>query len=262
MDKELPPIFVINLPRDTQRRAEMTARLDRLGLPYHFVEAIDGKAMPEAYERLYDRTKRLRYFGRDLKLGELGCTFSHYKIYQHMMEKSIPHAVILEDDVIFEDDFEDVLRALMNTKTRWDVIRFLGSEKIYKRGCRIIKPLVGRYALARLPTTPGGAHGYVLSREAARAMIGYMQRTWMPIDALQGRMWNTGLETLVVHPAPLYPEPDNVSTIGDERMDKSLEIDGLSRKLFPLFRGWHKITEQIGKKYIYWSAYLRDKMAG
>lgn len=259
MKEKLPPIFVINLPRDDKRRRDMSARLDQVGLPYEFIEAVDGKAMAPEYQALYDRTRRMRYFGRDLKLGELGCTFSHYKIFKKMDAENIEHAVILEDDAIFEKEFEQVLSALMDTSVPWDVIRFLGSKKIYKRGCRKITPLVGRYSLARLPTTPGGAHGYLLSLKAARAMIKYMQRTWMPIDAQQGRMWETGLETLVVHPAPLFPEPDNVSTIGDERMDKTLEITGVQRALFPFCRAWFKVSEQVGKKYVYWGSALKDK---
>ena len=244
----------------------MQARLEALGLAigedFYFIKAVNGREMPEEYAGLYDRAKRLRYFGRDLKPGELGCTFSHYKIFQKMVAEHLSHAVVLEDDVIFEEDFPQVLRALLETDTRWDVIRFLGSPKIYKRGCRKIKPLVGEYNLARLPTTPGGAHGYLLTLGAARRMIDYMQSTWMPIDAQQGRMWETELETLVVHPAPLYPDEAAGSTIGDARFDKTPQITGLARMLFPLNRAFFKLSETVGKKYIYWSSYRRDKKAG
>jgi len=93
-------------------------------------------------------------------------------------------------------------------------------------------------------------------------MLKHMQSNWKPIDTLQGRVWETGLETLVVHPAPLHPDPGAGTTIGDERFDKTITLTGLDRTLFPLTRGLFKINENIGKKWVYWSSWPRDKMAG
>ena len=257
----LPTSFVINLPRDKERRETMAARLDKLGLPYEIFEAVNGYELKPEELGFYDSKKRCRYFGRDLEPGELGCLLSHYKIYQKMVADNIEHAVILEDDVIFEDNFPHVLEALLETKVPWDVIRFLGSKKIYKRGCRKIVPLVGEYWLARLPTAPGGAHGYLITLRAAHIMLKHMQKNWMPIDTLQGRTWETGLETLVTHPAPLYPDERAGSTIGDARFDKTVTLQGWERKLFPLFRGWFKLNETLGKKYTYLSSWFRDTRA-
>jgi len=262
MDKDLPPVFVINLPRDIQRLEDMGRQLDALGLPYQIFEAVDGYALKPEDMGFYDRKKRCRYFGRDLLPGELGCLLSHYKIYEKMDRDNIEYAVICEDDLIFENDFKDVLERLlspqMRSKVPWDVIRFLGSEKIYKRGCRKIVPLVAHYWLARLPTAPGGAHGYLLSLKAARVMLSHMQKNWLPIDTLQGRVWETGLETLVVHPAPLTPDPAAGSTIGDERFDKTVKLTGLEKTLFPLFRAWFKTSENLGKRSVYVMSWFRD----
>lgn len=255
---DLPTCYVINLPRDTARREIMQARLEKAGVPFEFVEAVNGQDLKPEEMDFYDARKRRRYFGRDMLAGELGCLLSHLKIFKKMDRENIPYAVVLEDDVIFEDDFADVLRALFASPVPWDVIRFLGSEKIYKRGCRKIAPLTGRYALARLPTAPGGAHGYMLTLDAAREMIRHMRKNWLPIDTLQGRTWETGLETLVVHPAPLYPDSQAGSTIGDARFDKTVQLAGWERFLYPAFRAWYKITDTLGKKYTYWGAWARD----
>ncbi|MCC7305708.1 MAG: glycosyltransferase family 25 protein [Alphaproteobacteria bacterium] len=254
----IPPIFIINLPRDAERRETMRARAAGAALEVEFIEAVDGRALTLEQQAMYDRKKRLRYFGRDLMPGEIGCLLSHYKIFKKMDAENIPHAVILEDDVIFEPEIKEVLQALLQSKTRWDVIRFLGSEKIYKRGCRRIVPLTGKYWLARLPTAPGGAHGYLLSLGAARVMIKHMRTNWLPIDTLQGRMWETGLETLVVHPAPLHIDLKVESTIGEKRMDKTIRLEGLDKIFFPFFRLSYRLGDTLGKRFIYWSSFFRD----
>lgn len=256
---EFPPVFVINMAKDLERRNVMKERLEKAGLPFEFFEAINGYELDFKNAPYYDRKKRLRYFGRDLFPGEVGCLLSHRGIFEKMDKENIEYAVVLEDDVIFEDDIRDVLDALLKNKRHWDVIRFLGSEKIYKRGCRIIEPLTGKYHFARLPTTPGGAHGYLLTLKAARAMLKHMQKNWVPIDTLQGQSWKTKLETLVVHPAPLYPDPAADSTIGDDRFDKTVCTTGIEKTLFPLNRAWFKLCENIGKRYVYLTSWARDK---
>ncbi len=259
---DVPAVFVINMVKDTERRAAMEARLDTLQLPYAFFPAVDGRAAGGVNSPFYDGPRRRRVFGRDMLPGEIGCLLSHRTIFEKMVEDNIPCAVVLEDDVVFEKDFPDVLRALLSTPVKWDVIRFLGSAKIYKRGCRKIAPLTGRYWLARLPTAPGGAHGYLMTRHAAQVMLKHMRKNWLPIDTLQGRAWETKLETLVVHPAPLWPDNEAGSTIGDARFDKTVRLEGLDKTLYPFRRALYKAGEALGKKYIYWSAWRRDGNGG
>ncbi len=257
-----PPIFIINMQKDTKRRSAITARLENFGLQSSFIEGVDGGAMSDKDIALvYDSAKRKRYFGRDMTKGEIGCLLSHRNIFIKMVDEQIPVAVILEDDVIFEPDFKQALAAISVSHMKWDVIRFLGSKKIYKRGCRKIAKLGDtRYQFARLPTAPGGAHGYMLTLKAATIMLKHMQKSWIPIDTLQGRCWETGLETLVLYPAPLYPDPNEETTIGnDTRFDKTVKLAGLARTLYPLTRTWFKLCENLGKRWVYWGAYMRDK---
>ena len=253
-----PPVFVINMPADADRRVIMTERLKTTKVPYSFFEAVNGRGIDIKNAPYYDSSKRCLFFGRDMMPGELGCLLSHRAIYEKMDHENIPYAVVLEDDVIFEDGFHDTLMALMKTPVHWDVIRFLGSPKIYARGCRKIAPLINHYWLARLPTAPGGAHGYLLSLHAARVMLKHMEKNWVPIDTLQGRTWQTGLETLVLHPAPLHPDQTAASTIGDKRFDKTVQLTGWKKQFFPVFRSWFKLCENMGKRYVYLSALPRD----
>ncbi len=260
--KKSPPIFIINMPKDLQRREAMQVRLDDIGVKATFIDGVNGREMSdEEIANVYDSEKRKRYFGRDMTKGEIGCLLSHRKIFAKIVDEEIENAVILEDDVIFEPDFKQALEAVIASPMKWDVIRFLGSKKIYKRGCRKIKNLGNtRYQWARLPTAPGGAHGYMVTLGAAKTMLKHMRKNWLPIDTLQGRCWETGLETLVLYPAPLYPDPEEESTIGnDTRFDKTVKLEGLARSLYPLTRTWFKLCENIGKRRVYLGSWLRDK---
>ncbi len=261
--KKLPPIYIINMVKDVDRKNSMIDRLNKLNIDAEFIEAVDGRKMTEAeISNIYDSKKRKRYFGRDLTKGEIGCLLSHRKIYSKMVDENIDIAVILEDDVIFEPDFKEALEAICSSNIKWDVIRFLGSEKIYKRGCRKITNLGNtRYKFARLPTTPGGAHGYIITLKAAKVMLSHMQKNWIPIDTLQGRCWETKLETLVLYPAPLYPNPDEESVIGnDERFDKTIKLKGVDRMIYPFTRLWFKLCENIGKRKVYFGSWFKDKL--
>lgn len=255
---DMPRIFVLNMAKDSHRRTLMQEKADVAGLEIEFFEAINGREAGEEQKKIYHRCKRLKYFGRELLAGEIGCLLSHIAVYDKIIRENIEVAVVFEDDVVFEPDIKDVISALTETGVKWDLLRFLGSEKIYKRGCRKITPLTGRYEIVRLPTTPGGSHGYMIRREAAQRLFDILQKSWMPIDAHLGRSWETGLETLSVYPAPVYPDDQEVSTIGDIRFDKTVRTTGLLRLLFPLNRAIYKFCETIGKKYVYWSSWPRD----
>lgn len=258
MDNALPPVFVINLKRSEGRRKDMSERLGKLGVPFSFFEAVDGHALDIDNLPAYDGLKRRLFFGRDLRKGEIGCLLSHRAVYQHMVDNNISAAVVLEDDVFLKDDFPEVVRALMNQPAAWDMVRFLDSEKVYQKS-RFIRLLgVGSYSLKRVLIASGGAYGYVLTLKAARALLRHMQKNYLPVDALHGYVWRTGLEVLSVVPSPVSPDNEIGSTIGEARFDKTLHVKGWQKAVYPLTRSWLKFSELVGKRRAYWLSLPRD----
>lgn len=254
------PVYVINLPDDAKRRQDMHTRFDPLGVPLTFIEAVRGRNLSaDETAACYDSARRRKYFVRDLLPAEIGCILSHKKIYEKMVREGVQKAVILEDDVIPEQDFTECVNTLDSTPIKWDIVRFLGSQKVYKRGHRKIAQLgSGCYWLVRLPTTPGGSHGYMITRHGAEIMLKYMQRNWLPIDGLLGRLFETGLETLSTYPAPVQIDEEVTTTIGDERFDKTIKETGLRKLQFIVHRGLYRLSDTLGKRYVYWSSYTRD----
>lgn len=258
MTVQLPHIFVINLKRSEGRRKDMSARLDPLNMPYSFFEAVDGSGLDLETLPSYAKTRRRLFFGRDLGKGEMGCLLSHRNIYQHMVDKNMDAAIVLEDDVFLKPDFPDVIRALMKHSVKWDMIRFLDSEKVYGKS-RVIRPLgAGDYTLNRVLIASGGAYGYVLTQKAARKFLQHMQSNALPVDILHGYVWRTGLETFSVVPSPVSPDNEVDSTIGAARFNKASQLSGWQKAIYPLTRSWHKFAELVGKRKAYWLSWPGD----
>ncbi len=114
------PVFVINLPQDLDRRRYMEAELARVGLRAEFVPGVDGSRLSEKDWTRYDKEKSLRIYGVDMLAGEIGCYLSHYRLIQRILDSSLDAALIVEDDVRFEDDIHDVLGALTRHGVRID----------------------------------------------------------------------------------------------------------------------------------------------
>ncbi len=255
-----PHVFIINLERSADRRAEMSALLDPLHIDYTFFKAIDGRTLDIDALPDYDRTRRLLFFGHDLSPGEIGCLLSHRAVFQHMADNNIPHAVVLEDDVTVVTEFPAVIRDLLAAPVAWDVVRFLDYEKVQKADGRDICVLpTAPYKLSRIPMLSGGAYGYMLNLKAAQAFLRHMKKTAIPVDTLQGYVWKTGLETFVLRPSPVSTDLYNDSTIGNTRFDKTTQLEIWQKAVYPLTRAWLKLSQNIGKHAAYLAAAGRDK---
>lgn len=255
----LPKIYVINMKSSIGRREKIKARLDALGLPFDFFDAVRGADLDYKNASYYDRKKRLRYFGRDLLPGEIGCLLSHRGVYQKMVEDNVGVALVLEDDVTLADDFKEILERIMAHDKKWDLLRFLGNKKPFSKGYRTLEALDDTHSFIRIPTVPGGAYGYILTRHAAEVLIEHTSCSAFPIDTIHGRVWDTGLDVYTLLPSPVYVDMSQETTIGDQRFDKTLQITGLKKAFYPLFRFAFKMGEAWDKRRAYAASAIRDK---
>ncbi|MEH6524534.1 MAG: glycosyltransferase family 25 protein [Sneathiella sp.] len=253
-----PPVFVINRSKDTHRRSDMTDRLGEVGISPIFIEAVDGYALDILNLPDYDREKRRRYFAKDLGHGEIGCSLSHRKIYEKMIDENIASAVVFEDDVFVKNNLKEVLEDIKNTKLSWDLIRFVGHGKVFDIGYRPLVKLRNQYSIARVPTSPSGAYAYILTKKAAKTLVSYMQKNWVPVDIIHSRAWETKLDTFLVHPSPVTPDLISPSTIGDDRFNKRSKITGGTKLLHPFYRFWYKLSNGVGKRLLYMTTRRRD----
>ena len=136
-----PPIYVINLKRNPERRLHIQRQLDAFGLSYQFVDAIDkfdlkspqycnqvsrmlgiDKAIFEnKYAMIIDRTKVEESKNwKNASLGQFAITLSYIKVYDLMVKNSIDWVCILEDDATLSPTFPEILK--IAPKLEWDIL--------------------------------------------------------------------------------------------------------------------------------------------
>ena len=102
--------YVINLQRSGQRRLYM----QQLLAPYKFenlcfVEAVDGLLLDEQkIENSFLQQEAFKRYGRHAKLSEVGCSLSHRKCYELLLQSEEDVAFIMEDDILFRLQPEDI----------------------------------------------------------------------------------------------------------------------------------------------------------
>lgn len=86
------PIFVVSLARAPQRRVAICNHLEKLGLEYRLIDAVDGQVLAPDYVTSIVKP------GITMHPGAVGCYLSHLKIYEAMRDERIDLACVLEDD--------------------------------------------------------------------------------------------------------------------------------------------------------------------
>ena len=146
------PTYVINLKSSSARRRYMEDLLSVYEhLKVEFVEAVDGRLYSKEQQQvLFDMKACVQRNGRIINPGEIGCTLSHRKCYQKVLDSASPYALIFEDDISIVGDMStainDTVASFMNCqKPR---ILFLSGDYWYWRKKAITKVCwaVGSYA--------------------------------------------------------------------------------------------------------------------
>ena len=198
MSSAMPPIFVISLERDVERRAAM--RQELAAFDFEFFDAVDGDELDESAYRHRMQTDWWRIMrGRDLSPGEIGCFLSHYALWQRMVETGTPSALILEDDARLEDGFAVIVEEILKADVEWDIVN-LAPKRQYRID-RMLAVLDGVRWLVCYGRRFGGAVGYLIRLEAAEALLHHCWRIRAPIDWLYAEWWQNGLAFLAVDPA-------------------------------------------------------------
>jgi len=163
-------VFVINLPEDTARREATEQQLRELGLSYEIFPAINGKCLPpEERAGCYNETKFIRNMGWPAGGGELGCALSHIGIYRLVRERSIPHALILEDDVWLNPNLPQILQAIEQKFSPGEGNLFL-LGRANTVSTKKYETLWSRYRIDEVRSALG-TYSYVVSNAAALALL-------------------------------------------------------------------------------------------
>lgn len=172
------PVWIINLKRDTEKLVFMQTQMQRLGVDYRVIEAIDGRSLGEDQMAPYSKKISVRDFGRELTAGEIGCALTHIRIWNLMVEEGLDEVLILEDDVHIGIGLIEVLKHRDRLPKDYQQINFSTRAKQRPFGC-IISDI---YRASNHQETPYSAEAYLINRSGAQKLLELVDPLYMPID--------------------------------------------------------------------------------
>lgn len=190
-------ILVISLKRSLDRRKKVEQEMEKISIPWKFLDAVDGAALitpPPEYKSA--KVKILQ--GYDLTPNEIGCYLSHKKAWKRCVEADIP-TLILEDDFVLAPNFEDMLVTLLNGIQPWNFVRLQG---LYEVPCHPIADMSG-VSLVQNKGDAVGATAYLLKPEIAKKLAEYSEDIYEPVDHFLEHQKKHGLEFLAIRPYPV-----------------------------------------------------------
>lgn len=225
--------YIVNLAEAADRKEYMQRQLEKLPfLKPEFVGAVDGRSMTEEERiRVFDTDGFRKYYLREVRPGEIGCTLSHQKCYGMLAGSAHTCALILEDDIVILEDIEKTvgkLEELMDTEEPRIVL--LSGWYWYLKTCRFMDhlKLAGVYDAFL-------THAYVINRSAARLLLEerpfitaddwrYIRKKGIHLQAvlphLVGQDWSGEFQTFV-----------NVEQTRTVRSGMKMKLKRLSRAL-------------------------------
>ena len=173
-------IIVLSLKRSHERGQSIKNNLNELGLDFEFFDAFQKEDVPKKFldEKL---TKKL--LGRPMVDGEIGCSYSHYKMLKKIAaSKKVDFFLVLEDDVLLSESIHLIIKWLKNNPFYNDVIIKLPAQHfIPKRRTKII---VGQeFALFKNTALNYGSYATFIGVNMAKKLLkNYHNKIVIPAD--------------------------------------------------------------------------------
>lgn len=223
--------FVINLPKDTDRKQSISEELQKAGIEFSFFEAVNGAELMKNTNTadFYNEEKAIRERYRKMTAGEIGCALSHLKIYQKMQDENIPHALIMEDDVYIEtDNFRELVNKVEllydennPTVTLFSYIRrYVNTkESISLDETHVIHDYY----------RGGSTYCYVITKSAAKKMLDSLFPVYTVIDKWE--LYQDFIKVKTIVPFCTYVKeqfPSSITAMGREAQSRQNRIKNLS----------------------------------
>lgn len=202
-------VWLINLPRDLDRRERMAAQLSALGLSYTTFAAIDGRANEAELRKRADPEAYARNMGMPLLPGKLGVYASHLAVWDAFLKSDHPVALILEDDVVFHDDFLEALDTTLAHSDLWDIVRF----NCIRAKLPVTQARLGRYALNAYIGPFTGNAAYLIHRDVAKRLASNLWPQTRALDHELNRFYMHDYRLLGLEPWASHPDDGGTSTI-------------------------------------------------
>ena len=170
---------------------EICAELDREGLAFTRVAAVDGRNREASSFQQYQAQRAVSFLGRELLSGEVACSLSHLACVTRFIASGERYALVLEDDSVMEVGFAtrvaEIVRVLeQHPSLDWHVVH------LSSPGLKLSTPLagIGDFSLHHAHYFPLRTTAMLWSRAGAQAFVNLPPVIFAPID-LFFRYWVT-----------------------------------------------------------------------
>lgn len=186
-------IFIINLKRRDDKLSRMNNRLCDLDLgdtyDVEIFNAIDGNIIDNDYLETQnyriDKNWTDNIHKRPIKMGEIGCSLSHYMLWKKIVEDDLKFAIILEDDVLFKEKFKEKIN-FFTKDIKYDML-YLGRKVFNKKERSINEYMVD-------PNFSYWTLGYILTNRGAEKLINAeFEKNIIPVDEFLPYMYGKNM---------------------------------------------------------------------
>lgn len=190
MNIETTKTYLIHCKTLTERREMMERQIEDQGLKNvtWFLDydgnELDQHTIEKWYtpEFWYQRFVPQFYGGvvsqpRVLGLGSISLVIKHAHVYEQIANSDDEYALILEDDVLFNDNFREIDRYMENAPDDWDMI-FIGSCC----NLRVKDTVEGQHFYRKESPSTKCTDSFFIKRDAARKLANGLRRFSLTID--------------------------------------------------------------------------------
>jgi glycosyl transferase family 25 len=231
----LPPVFVINLDKSTERMAKISKRLDELKVPFERVSAVYGADLSqEEIDKYYCPELNKKNYRRPLGLGEIGCYMSHLKVWQAIVDRKISCAIILEDDIQLGEDFKLISGHLNTYSSDFDMVKLYAKKSNPK--ILTSTPITQKHHLCVLRKIPIATPAQLVSHAGAKKLISSCSKFGRPVDVDIQHWWEADLKIFTTIPSVVTPIVGGASDIEEQGFRKGStsflgRIKNISRRI-------------------------------
>jgi GR25 family glycosyltransferase involved in LPS biosynthesis len=242
----------------------------RAGIELTFFDAINGRALPKS--TLNDYLSLARQTPRNIKnlsqtdftAGEVGCALSNLTLLDRIRKGSDKGAVILDDDVVFSDDFKKLVFEIEEMATPNHLILLGGStgHDYFNRG-QMYSPQHGLYiryfGAQRLSNSAKlgvpidriwGSFAYWIGRDAAGKIVDYAQDAFMVADQFTSDSPLLGIRLLALNKPIVFPDFSFTSDLRSEHAHLEVARHQKSTVLQKLINNYKSIRRLFISNFI------------
>ena len=181
-------ILIINLQKDVNRKSALSKQILKYDIKNTiFLSAIDGATINEKLVELPKEISRAHLgekYEKHLSVNEIGCRRSHSKALEFAKTQNLDFVIILEDDVVLCEDWNDRLTKLFQLVPKnWQHI-YLSGQPNEEEQRKSFQPLnLAPFLHIEKSINTMGAFSYILRKESFDKIINEIDsKSNLPVD--------------------------------------------------------------------------------